>query len=63
MAVVCPANDAGVVLDSWDGVVNGVSSLPMTLWAPAHYSFTEAQAQIPCTYAGWDWRPGTTANG
>jgi len=63
MAVICPANDAGVLLDGWITIQGLDLTVPMSLWAPTDYSFTEAPAFIPCTYAGWNWYPGTTVNG
>jgi len=62
MPVVCPLNDAGVMLNGVRGTGTD-EPLPFPLWATENYSFTEAPALIPCTYAGWEWMPGTTING
>jgi hypothetical protein len=62
MAVVCPANDPGVELPDF-GFPGNSLSLPATLWAPLEYNFSQAPTLLPCTYAGWNWRPGTTAHG
>ncbi len=64
MAVVCPANDAGVRLQTWgDSADSYLPPVPASLWAPMDYYFSGDATLRPFTYAGWNWYPGTTVNG